>query len=253
MRAVFLASDLLADDELRAADAIQQLTGSGLRLVLIGPAEGEMPEGLAPGLAMVRLGESDSGRNGYAEALVRCASAAEVPLREACLVTRHSGAVQTAMELGLRAILVLDERSLDQLLGPSEPARKSFPAASDLAAAVSYILAEASNDRQLGAFPFAGQRSVGDRSGALVPTATDLARVMLIIVVAGVAIALGIAYILQEAYQRFTFPPIAYWLTLQFIPQTYRGLLFLAIGAVAGLFAGRIWRSVTDLRSPGSR
>lgn len=45
-----------------------------------------------------------------------------------------------------------------------------------------------------------------------------------------VMIALGVAYWLAELYRTVAFPPIAYWLTLQFINQWVRGLLFVLIG-----------------------
>ncbi len=254
MRAVILASDLFVDNAEECGAAMARLTHAGLQPVLLAAPHGaELPLSASAAVPVVALGEANGGRNGYAEALVRCATLVEVPLREAFFLGRSVEGLQTALELGLRGVLVLGGRSLDELLGPSEPVRKHFPVAPDTSAAVRYVLAEVATYRQLGAFPFAGQRPLGDRAGALVPTASDLARIFLIITAAGVAIALGIAYILQEVYQRFTFPPVAYWLTLQFIPQTYRGLLFLAIGAVAGLFAQRVWRRITSRRSSGGR
>ncbi len=44
-------------------------------------------------------------------------------------------------------------------------------------------------------------------------------------------IALGVAYWLAELYRTVPVPAIAYWLTLQFINQWVRGLLFLLVGA----------------------
>ena len=56
----------------------------------------------------------------------------------------------------------------------------------------------------------------------------------------GVAIlALGLGYILAELYTTLKLPNIFYYLTLQFIPQFWRGALFLAAG-VGTLTAG-IW------------
>lgn len=51
-----------------------------------------------------------------------------------------------------------------------------------------------------------------------------------------VLMALGIAYVLREAYTTVTFPDEAYYLTLQFIPRWARGLLFMFLAiATVGL------------------
>jgi hypothetical protein len=56
----------------------------------------------------------------------------------------------------------------------------------------------------------------------------------------GVAIlALGLAYILAELYRTLELPNVFYYLTLQSIPQIWRGLLFLAIGF--GTLSAGIW------------
>ena len=46
---------------------------------------------------------------------------------------------------------------------------------------------------------------------------------------------LGVGYFLRELYIVVDFPGEAYWLTLQFIPRTARGILFilLAVGTIA--------------------
>jgi len=58
----------------------------------------------------------------------------------------------------------------------------------------------------------------------------------LLLLLAGITImGLGVAYVLREVYVRWTFPPIFYYLTLQFIGREWRGLLFgaLGLGAIA--------------------
>lgn len=56
----------------------------------------------------------------------------------------------------------------------------------------------------------------------------------------GVAIlALGLAYILAELYRTLELPNVFYYLTLQSIPQIWRGLLFLAVGF--GTLSAGIW------------
>ena len=46
-------------------------------------------------------------------------------------------------------------------------------------------------------------------------------------------LSLGFAYFLRELYLSLIFPPIFYYLTLQFIPRVYRGLLLGAVGLSA--------------------
>jgi uncharacterized cofD-like protein len=63
----------------------------------------------------------------------------------------------------------------------------------------------------------------------------------LLLLMIGVAMAgLGIAYFLREIYVSFTFPPIFYYLTLQFIPQWGRGTLFVGLALVAVVVA--VWQ-----------
>lgn len=58
----------------------------------------------------------------------------------------------------------------------------------------------------------------------------------LALLLAGTSIVgLGVAYLLRDIYVSWTFPPVFYYLTLQFIPRAVRGLLFglLGFGAIA--------------------
>jgi uncharacterized cofD-like protein len=50
-----------------------------------------------------------------------------------------------------------------------------------------------------------------------------------LLLVGVVLMALGIAYVLREAYLTYTFPGEFYYITLQFIPRWARGLLFIAL------------------------
>ena len=50
-----------------------------------------------------------------------------------------------------------------------------------------------------------------------------LALMMLGVVIMG----LGLAYVLREAYVSYTFPGFVYYLTLQFIPRIWRGVMFM--------------------------
>lgn len=53
-------------------------------------------------------------------------------------------------------------------------------------------------------------------------------------------LALGIAYLLVEAYRTYTFPPAAYYITLQFIDRFWRGVMFIVLGIGLALVA--FWR-----------
>jgi uncharacterized cofD-like protein len=70
----------------------------------------------------------------------------------------------------------------------------------------------------------------------------------LVLMMLGVAImGLGIAYILREAYVSYTFPSFFYYLTLQFIPRTWRGIMFM-LGS-CGLILFAFWHLNSSLLS----
>ena len=70
----------------------------------------------------------------------------------------------------------------------------------------------------------------------------------LALLILGVAImGLGIAYILREAYVSYTFPSFIYYLTLQFIPRFWRGIMFMMASAGLTLFA--LWHLNSSLLS----
>jgi uncharacterized cofD-like protein len=52
-------------------------------------------------------------------------------------------------------------------------------------------------------------------------------------------LALGLGYLLTYLYRTLTLPPIFYYLTLQFVPQMWRGVLFLFVGT--GTLIAGIW------------
>ncbi len=70
----------------------------------------------------------------------------------------------------------------------------------------------------------------------------------LVLMMLGVVImGLGIAYILREAYVSYTFPSFVYYLTLQFIPRTWRGIMFMLASSSLILFA--FWHLNSSLLS----
>lgn len=68
-------------------------------------------------------------------------------------------------------------------------------------------------------------------------------------------LALGLAYLLREIYQVYTFPDFVYYLTLQFLPRYVRGALFLIAGFGAIIVA--LWQLnrtlLFALLQPGAR
>jgi hypothetical protein len=156
---------------------------------------------------------------------------------EAFMICREVGDVSRAAAAGCRPVIVLAGRSLDEVFGAGEPDVKAAICAPTFATATDYILQEAALDTELGAFPFAHGSTLDEKARAAAPSRRDITRLMAAVVVAGVAVSLGIAYILQELYQMGSFPEPFYYLTLQFIPQYVRGALFLAIGAAVAFFA----------------
>ncbi len=65
-------------------------------------------------------------------------------------------------------------------------------------------------------------------------------RWLLLLLVGISGIGLGLAYILREVYEVYTFPDVFYYVTLQFIPRYFRGALFLLISAAVIIVA--VWR-----------
>ncbi len=78
-------------------------------------------------------------------------------------------------------------------------------------------------------------------------------RWLLLLFVGITIVSLGAGYVLVEVYRTWTFPPIVYYLTLQFIPRAWRGLLFATVGIAAIVIAVfRLNRSLLSaFLSPG--
>lgn len=236
MRAAFLVSDVLEAVEDPAA-VVRRLEQAGLCVAILAPDREALPERSAGLSSVVLLGAE--GRPGcWSDGdglLSRAAARCDVPLGDAFFVCREADDLTFAAEAGCRPVLVLCGRSLDEVFGPAEPPQKEAAGAPDLETAVRYVLEETNQEAAVGPFPYAERVSVEGHVQTLVPSGRDLAAVFALVMLAGLAIALGIAYLLQEVYQRASLPDVFYYLTLQFIPQTWRGVLFLVIGTAAGL------------------
>jgi hypothetical protein len=70
-------------------------------------------------------------------------------------------------------------------------------------------------------------------------TLSHLVRPLALAFVGCAILALGIGYVLTHLYRTLVLPEVFYYLTLQFVPQVWRGVFFLVVG-VATLSAG-IW------------
>ena len=70
----------------------------------------------------------------------------------------------------------------------------------------------------------------------------------LLLLLLGVAImGLGFGYFLREVYVSYTFPAFMYYVTLQFLPRLFRGILFVC--AALGLIGFSVWKLNSSLLS----
>ena len=70
-------------------------------------------------------------------------------------------------------------------------------------------------------------------------------RWLALMVLAVAIMGLGLAYLLRQVYTSATLPPFFYYVTLQFIPRTLRGILFISISA--GLFILAVAKLIRSL------
>lgn len=233
MRAALVLADVLAtcDDP---SSVLGRLRESGLRPVVIWLGTTAPEPARTVGAPVVASpAERPECWDKSAGLLSTAAARANAHPSQSVLLCSEAADVNQALALGCRPILVLGDRTLDDVFGMAEPDHKGASVAVNLETAVQYAIEEASQEDALGPFPY-GTPPVEGRVRTVLPSRRDLAVLFGLVTVAGIAVALGVAYILQEIYQTVHLPPIAYWLTLQFIDQTWRGVLFLIIGGVLG-------------------
>ncbi len=72
-------------------------------------------------------------------------------------------------------------------------------------------------------------------------------RWLLLLLLGVAAMGLGLSYLLREVYVSYTFPGFVYYLTLQFLPRTARGVLFITGSTGIILFA--VWKLNSSLLS----
>ena len=73
-------------------------------------------------------------------------------------------------------------------------------------------------------------------------------RWLVLFVMGTVFTALGIAYIAIHVYRQEPFPAVVYYVTLQFIDQLWRGVLFIIVGTLLGIVS--FWQLSRSLLSP---
>jgi hypothetical protein len=241
MRCLLITATALSDEE-GCADALGKLRDAGLAPVLLGHPN---PPDAGAFADTPRLRLSEPPEQGTAAPILQAAALGGASPSEAFMICDDLATGLAAEALGSRSILVLGGRPLDAVLGPGEPANKALATAPTLLDALRYVREEHSLNQKLGGFPYGGQHPLETGRSISGPSGPDLAKIFGLSVVAGLAVALGIAYLLQEVYDTLRFPRVFYYLTLQFIPQTLRGLLFLLIGTGAGLLLPRLLSSLS--------
>jgi hypothetical protein len=89
------------------------------------------------------------------------------------------------------------------------------------------------------------------RLSSLLTPAVGLKRWLAVIFAGLLLLALGVAYFLTYLYHQLPFPTFFYWLTLQWIPQWLRGLLFvLGGGALVWLGWHNLSQSLVSILAP---
>jgi histidinol phosphatase-like enzyme len=199
----------------------------------------------------------------------------DVHLEESYLVCDSPQDVLMGYAAECRPLLILNGRSIETLYDGFQPEPADFPIALDLTHAMDYLICEENTARQWGhprpmtPLDLSEGESLSswpqDISQTALPAVTtftpvpseavrpmelwryvqrDSGRLLLLIVVGGVWLSLGIAYLLTHLYRVQPFPEFVWYLTLQFIPRPLRGFLFILTGAIVLLLAFRSIRSM---------
>lgn len=189
-------------------------------------------------------------------------AALDARLNECYVVGDSRLDVSMAYAGGCRPIFVLSERSIGQVFG-DQPEHKDVPIAVDLKMAARYIEQEEETAEQLGGpravtapamdtdffeaasllpevVPLSARAKAlqsGRRRAKLQPW--EIRRLVASVVAGGVGLSLGIAYLLTHLYRQQQFPDWVWYVTLQFIPRQFRGLLFIVFGL--GVLGIALW------------
>lgn len=238
--ALVMAEVIEADPE--APAALAYLIESGITPVVLVTSKAGLNESVAASIADVRIVASTDGADSDDDdgaARLHAAARAGIELVGTHLLVVEPSSARRAAESGCRPIIVLGDRTLDEALGPGEPEAKHAGAALDMETAVRYVAEELEQLDELGPFPHGSPHLIAEAAGPL-PTGHDIQKFFGLVILAGTAVALGIAYFLREIYEKVTLPAIAWYVTLQFLPEWVRGLLFIAVGIGIGVAASRV-------------
>jgi len=196
--------------------------------------------------------------------LYAAASQLELRLEECYLLANEPQDIVLAYRTGCRPVLILEGRMIGELYDGHQPEPRDFPIARDLSAAVEYLLAEEQSNEVWGRVRQPSRLAQVDEETAIVTEMSSLSPSLrlfspvpgakwtlltslpqfsrsarqwaLVLVMGGIWLSLGIAYLLTHLYRVHPFPAYVWYLTLQFIPRPVRGLLFIASGiAVVGI------------------
>ncbi len=186
----------------------------------------------------------------------------DLHLEEAYVLGDDARDVDMAAAVGARPLVILCGRRVGDLFGDAPP-RKDFPIAENLSTAVEYIAVEEDIAQQWGrprenavprpiaeegaeqpdmlpSFMVTSSKAEGLQAQRVRAQLQmrDIVRWLSFLVIGAVGLSLGIAYLLTHLYRVQPFPPIAYYVTLQFIPRPLRGALFIlfGLGIIAAAF-----------------
>jgi hypothetical protein len=196
---------------------------------------------------------------GYPGLILEAAGRFDLQLNECYLIGLSLGDVEMAAAAGVRPILYLRGRTIKEVLG-DRGAHKDSPIARELVQAVDYIFVEERAAAQLGrprqivasspseeaSRPTVGAPVVTPISRAAVAAnrrtrlrPREVAHWLSFLILGGVWLSLGIAYLLAHMYRVQPFPEVVWYITLQFIPRLARGVLFILTGVAVVLLASR--------------
>ena len=280
MKAVFVMRECVmagkaaeVDDEV--AKGLRALAEMEMFTILL-DAGPEAAPGVTPATRWATLVEAAGG---HVDAVVRCphppgygcscwgarpglvleaAQRFDLQPNECYLIATNPSDVDMGLAAGVRPILLLQGRTIGEVLG-DRCTHKDYPVARQFTQAIDYIQTEELSTAQLGrprqflppapveeghpivgapaVTPISRQAVIANRRVRLRPR--ELARWLSLLVVGGVWLSLGIAYLLTDLYRVQPFPAVVWYLTLQFIPRVGRGALFILTGVAVVLLASR--------------
>jgi histidinol phosphatase-like enzyme len=203
-----------------------------------------------------RPGEACSCWGKHPGFLTVAAAQLDLRLNECYLLCTEPNDVTLAQYYGCRPLLVIGKRTIGELYGGHSPETHDFPIARSLKEAVDYVLCEEDASSGWDHARLAQPLQEPEEMAQAQLTADQLPRIevlspiqsmqpwlallpqwnrrvtrfLLVLIVGGVWLSLGIAYILTHLYRVQHFPAFVWYITLQFIPRPLRGALFIGTG-----------------------